>query len=151
MSTPRSFLTVLSVNIFVEAVFWGVHCVTYAWSTYALLHSKRRPEPLGLWSLIVFSTLFWLIGTTDMGTSLYIGLEELLNQDNPSESSSVSNTVVLESVSDVFERVESCYELTVNLVAGQSLDPERRADIPRVCGVLATSEYVPCSRTSLAG
>jgi hypothetical protein len=95
MASQSSFQKVVVVNLFVEAASWGVHCITYVWSIYALLHSKRFPERWAFWGVTTFSTLFWLIGTTDVSATLYLSLKELVIED----STPPDVDVILESVS----------------------------------------------------
>jgi hypothetical protein len=95
--------------LFVEAVSWGIHCVAYAWSIHALTRSKRAPARFAFWGVAIFSTLFWLIGTTDIGFSLYITLKQLVYEEGAGPI--VPAAVVLESVSHLqtLEAIDAAY------------------------------------------
>jgi hypothetical protein len=95
MSVSSYFQVILVVTLVVEAAFWGVHCIAYAWSMHALVNSQRPPGRVGFWGIATCSTLLWLIGTADMIMLVWMGLTQLVD----GALLDLPDVVIMESVS----------------------------------------------------
>jgi hypothetical protein len=110
MANPFQGLVV--INLFVEAVSWGMHSMVYLWSIHALSSSKRPPKRFGLWIIAAFSTTLFAVGTLDLVVNFYLCLKNLAIIDGIPIN--VPTAVLMEYVSRIPPSNHGCGRL-VNL------------------------------------